>query len=47
MKISGIYKIQSKIKPERIYIGDETRIKISNSLHKYHLDKKRLSNERS
>jgi len=27
MKISGIYKIQSKIKPERIYIGSAVNIK--------------------
>jgi len=26
MKISGIYKIQSKVKPERIYIGSAVNI---------------------
>ena len=26
MKISGIYKIESKIKPERIYIGSAVNI---------------------
>jgi len=36
MKISGIYKIQSKIKPERIYIGSANNIgkRRTNHLHK-------------
>jgi len=33
MKISGIYKIQSKIKPERIYIGSAVYVKNRWNLH--------------
>jgi group I intron endonuclease len=33
MKISGIYKIQSKIKPKRIYIGSAKNILIRWKLH--------------
>jgi group I intron endonuclease len=49
MKISGIYQIQSKIKPERIYIGSGVNIqsrwwyharKLRNNIH----DNKRLQN---
>lgn len=43
-KISGIYKIQSKIKPERIYIGS------ANNKGRYSeetLEKMRISNQRA
>jgi len=33
MKISGIYQIQSKVKPERIYIGSAVNIKSRWSVH--------------
>jgi group I intron endonuclease len=39
MKISGIYKIQSKIKPERIYIGSSINIKTRWFDHLNHLRK--------
>ena len=37
MRISGIYKIQSKIKPERIYIGSAKDIKYRWETHLYKL----------
>lgn len=37
MKVSGIYKIQSKVKPERIYIGSAVDIKSRWRIHKHHL----------
>ncbi len=39
MKISGIYKIQSRIKPERIYIGSAVDMKNRWNLHLYKLKK--------
>lgn len=33
MKISGIYKIQSKVKPERIYIGSAVNIRHRRNQH--------------
>ena len=39
MKISGIYKIQSKIKPERIYIGSSIVISSRWKRHLYDLSK--------
>ena len=33
MKISGIYKIESKLKPERIYIGSTININIRWNKH--------------
>jgi group I intron endonuclease len=37
MRISGIYKIQSRIKPERVYIGSSADIKIRFGSHKNRL----------
>jgi hypothetical protein len=47
MKISGIYKIQSIVKPERIYIGSANNInkRRTNHLHKWKY--KSLSNTNS
>jgi group I intron endonuclease len=39
MKITGIYKIESKVKPERIYIGSATNIGKRWNLHLEHLRK--------
>lgn len=39
MKISGIYKIQSKCKPERIYIGSSMDVKERQKTHLYRLKK--------
>lgn len=39
MAISGIYQIQSKIKPERIYIGSAVNIRKRWGAHKWHLQK--------
>ena len=33
MKISGIYKIQSKLKPDRIYIGSAVNIRTRWNVH--------------
>jgi group I intron endonuclease len=46
MKISGIYKIQSKIKPERIYIGSAVDMKSRWSGHKYGLKHQKHGNGR-
>lgn len=40
MNISGIYKIQSKIKPERIYIGSAINISHRWNMHLFRLRKK-------
>jgi group I intron endonuclease len=40
MKISGIYQIQSKIKPERIYIGSAININSRWNMHLFRLRKK-------
>jgi group I intron endonuclease len=37
MKIAGIYRIQSKIKPERIYIGSSMNIERRWKIHMYEL----------
>jgi group I intron endonuclease len=37
MAVSGIYKIQSKCKPERIYIGSAVSIRKRWNAHKWHL----------
>lgn len=37
MKISGIYQIQSKVKPERIYIGSSINLGKRWHIHLYHL----------
>jgi group I intron endonuclease len=39
MKVSGVYKIQSKIKPDRVYIGSAIDIYQRWRLHLYHLRK--------
>jgi len=39
MKVSGIYQIQSKIKPERIYIGSAVSIRQRRYEHLFHLRK--------
>jgi len=45
-KISGIYQIQSKIKPERIYIGSATDFKTRQATHLCILRKNRHDNGR-
>jgi group I intron endonuclease len=37
MRVSGIYKIQSKCKPERIYVGSAVNIRSRWSQHKWYL----------
>jgi group I intron endonuclease len=46
MKISGIYKIQSKCKPERIYIGSAINIKDRWRLHLWELELNRHHSSR-
>jgi len=46
MKISGIYKIQSKIKPERFYIGSAIDIKSRWVRHKYDLNHQKHGNKK-
>ena len=44
MKISGIYQIQSRIKPERLYIGSSNNIKSRWNLHLSELRRNKHSN---
>jgi len=44
MKISGVYKIQSKAKPERIYIGSSVDV-ISRRMHVEYLAKHQTTNK--
>jgi len=46
MKLSGIYKIQSKIKPERIYIGSAVDIQVRWRTHLRLLNKNKHENSR-
>lgn len=46
MKISGVYQIQSRIKPERIYIGSSNNIKCRWNLHLSELRRNKHSNGR-
>jgi group I intron endonuclease len=46
MRVSGIYKIQSKIKPERIYIGSSININSRWSKHKGDLSRGSHDNQR-
>jgi predicted GIY-YIG superfamily endonuclease len=46
MKISGIYKIQSKIKSERIYIGSAIDIKRRRREHLFGLQNNKHGNQR-
>lgn len=46
MKISGIYQIQSKIKPERIYIGSAINIQVRWRDHLYRLKKHTHDNQK-
>ena len=45
-KICGVYKIQSKIKPERIYIGSSLHVKLRWSTHKCALKSQRHCNSK-
>ena len=46
LKISGIYKIQSKCKPERCYIGSAVNIHNRWRMHTWTLEKNRHDNQR-
>jgi len=46
MRISGIYKIQSKCKPERIYIGSSVNIRSRWSTHRGELTRNTHTNKR-
>jgi len=46
MRVSGIYKIQSTIKHERIYIGSAIYIKSRWAMHRYQLRNNKHSSQK-